>query len=328
MKNNLPFRFNQWKLYFDPRMRQLVNRIGKKRVKDAQKISSEEANRKGKFIDSFEPPWVFDFDDRKYYLQSRNKFRINFLLKTVNSLEWMIAVTARQIAIRPDQFRFQFIEYKLTGSNEKNALVPQGLSEVDYLWWRLREYFEITPKSPALITDELLIFSLNMAKLMWDSTDPFFDDTRIICDLIISYKSKLDSQAERPKLVAWSPQGYLAPMELLAVMLPPGPVTKNQWLDALADRVSKMAVEAGIEATEEACQVLDLAMPNEPEEAGQFLVLGNLNLRTHLNCAEIDKDPFPATVSHDQDAQEAIEETNLEMWTDLARAMVSASSLD
>ncbi len=129
-------------------------------------------------------------------------------------------------------------------------------------------------------------------------------------------------------LVAWSPEGYLAPTTLLAVMLPPGPVTERQWWEALADRVTKMAVEAGIEATEEACQMLDLAMPNEPEEAGQFLVLGNLNLLTHLDCAVIDKEPFPATVSHNPDAQEAIEESDLMMWTELARIMVSASSLD
>lgn len=130
-------------------------------------------------------------------------------------------------------------------------------------------------------------------------------------------------------LVAWSPEGYLAPTTLLAVMLPPGPVTERQWWEALADRVTKMAVEAGPEATLQACRDLGLPETNNPKEAGQFLVLGNLNLRTHLNCAVIDEDPFPATVGErDQEAHEIIKETDLETWVESALSLVSESSLD
>ena len=129
-------------------------------------------------------------------------------------------------------------------------------------------------------------------------------------------------------LVAWSPQGYLAPMELLAAKVPEGQITERQWREALADRVPQMAIEAGPEMTAWACRVLDLPETDDPKEAGEFLVLHNLNLRTHLDCAIIDKDLFPATATADSDAMEAIEETDLAMWTDLAASMVSASSLD
>ncbi len=129
-------------------------------------------------------------------------------------------------------------------------------------------------------------------------------------------------------LVAWSPQGYLAPMELLAAKVPAGQITKRQWWEALADRVTQMAIEAGPEMTAWACRVLDLPETDDPTEAGEFLVMGNLNLRTHLNCAILDGEPFPATATEQQEARAAIEETDLETWTDLAASMVSASSLD
>ena len=128
--------------------------------------------------------------------------------------------------------------------------------------------------------------------------------------------------------MAWSPQGYLAPMELLAAKVPAGPITERQWWEALADRVTEMAIKAGPEATVLACRALEMPETDEPKEAGEFLVLHNLNLRTHLDCAIIDKDPFPATAKAQPDAMEAIEEMDLEMWTELAVSMISASSLD
>jgi len=129
-------------------------------------------------------------------------------------------------------------------------------------------------------------------------------------------------------LVAWAPKGYAAPIELLAVMLPPGPVTERQWIESLADRVSQMAIKAGPQATLQASAILDLPATDDPAEAGQYLVLGNLNLRTHLDLAIIDKTPFPSKVSSDPAAEKALSETTLEQWVELARAQVSASSLD
>jgi hypothetical protein len=132
-------------------------------------------------------------------------------------------------------------------------------------------------------------------------------------------------------LIAWAPKGSIAPVELLVVKLPPGTVTERQWLDALSERVTKLAIEAGPEATGHACHALGLPTTDNPKEAGQFLVEGNWNLQTHLNCAAIDGPLFPATIAdgdHDDYAQEAIEQTDLEMWVELALAQVSESSLD
>lgn len=129
-------------------------------------------------------------------------------------------------------------------------------------------------------------------------------------------------------LVAWSPKGYLAPMELLAAKVPEGKITERQWIEYLADRVTAMAVKAGPEMTQWACQALDLPTTDDPMEAGQYLVMGNLNLRTHLSCAILEGEPFPATAKQEPEAQQAIEETDLETWTELAASMASASNLD
>jgi hypothetical protein len=129
-------------------------------------------------------------------------------------------------------------------------------------------------------------------------------------------------------LVAWSPKGYLAPIELLAAKVPQGKITKRQWIEALADRVTAMAIKAGPEATLQACRDLSLPETDNPQEAGQFLVMANLNLRTNLDCVIVEGKPFPATAKNEPEAQEAIEETDLESWTDLARSLVSESSLD
>ncbi len=40
--------------------------------------------------------------------------------------------------------------------------------------------------------------------------------------------------------VAYYPEGILAPIGLLAVMVPIGEVTQNIWLDALSTRVCNM----------------------------------------------------------------------------------------
>ena len=128
-------------------------------------------------------------------------------------------------------------------------------------------------------------------------------------------------------LVAWAPKKIWAPIELVAAKVPTGSVTKGQWLDSLASRVSEMAVAAGPEAVAAAARALDLPEPDEPEQAGQFFVTGNWNLQTHLSLA-MDSNPFPAKVTPSEEAAQAIRETDLETWVDLAASMVSASSLD
>jgi hypothetical protein len=141
---------------------------------------------------------------------------------------------------------------------------------------------------------------------------------------------KPEPAARAFRRVAWRPKGMLAPPELVAVMLPPGRVTEAQWWDALADRVRAMATTAGPEATYTACRTLgmDVAWTSEPGEAGQCLVEGNWNLRTHLTLAMGDNQ-FPVAVEEsDPDALLAIEDSDLQLWAELAAAQVSASSLE
>lgn len=129
-------------------------------------------------------------------------------------------------------------------------------------------------------------------------------------------------------LVAWAPKGYSAPMELLAAKLPPGKVTERDWWEALADRVSDLAVAAGEEETRAACSALDVPMVEELYQAGQSLVYHNLRLMQALDLSLDEKSPFPATVGEPtEDAKEALR-LSLMDWVDQALSVVSESSLD
>lgn len=130
-------------------------------------------------------------------------------------------------------------------------------------------------------------------------------------------------------LVAWAPSGYSVPMELLAVKIKPGQVTELQWWEALSDRVSDLAVVAGPEAVASAFSYLEMpAGPGEPEETGQYLVLGNWNLKTHLSLALMDESPFPATVGEpSEEAKEALE-IDFQDWVEHLQSVMSASSMD
>lgn len=127
-------------------------------------------------------------------------------------------------------------------------------------------------------------------------------------------------------MVAWSPNQSSAPMELIAVMVKPGKVTRRDWLEALSDRVSKMATEAPPGSVQEACAMMGLPTTDDPSEAGQYLVEGNLNLQTHLDLSM--ESEFPMQTGMPKlEAKQAIEETDLMTWAELASSMVSASSL-
>ena len=130
-------------------------------------------------------------------------------------------------------------------------------------------------------------------------------------------------------LMAWSPEQAAAPMELVAVMVKPGVLTKKDWVEALADRVSNLARKVSPADLARVCAAMGLPTEANPNQAGEVLVLGNLNLQTHLNLALAESSPFPVTVSsNNPDAQEAIERTDLTAWVDLALSQVSESSLD
>ena len=135
---------------------------------------------------------------------------------------------------------------------------------------------------------------------------------------------------DRMEKVAWAPQGVSVDWELIAVLVPPGPITKSQWLDALADRVTDMAMNEQPNLTKWASRVLGHYVGNtdDPEEAGQFFVTGNWNLQEHLSLAMYEGDPFPCLASENVDARTAIENTDFVNWVELVRAFVSSSSLD
>ena len=117
-------------------------------------------------------------------------------------------------------------------------------------------------------------------------------------------------------------------MELTAVLVKAGEITEQAWLNALSDRVTQMAIESDNPAqeTEQACRYLGLPATDNPQEAGQFLVEGNWNLQTFLTLAM--ENPFPMIAKESQEARQAIEETELESWAELAVSQVSESSLD
>lgn len=123
--------------------------------------------------------------------------------------------------------------------------------------------------------------------------------------------------------VAWAPPGISAELELVAVWVKPGPITRGQWLDALSDRVTDMAMQKDPDLTEGACRVFgtDVGCAYNPSEAGQFLVEGNWNLKTHLSLAMHDGDPFPCVAAEDEDARAAIENCDFEYWVELAHSM-------
>ena len=80
----------------------------------------------------------------------------------------------------------------------------------------------------------------------------------------------MKSTSEELKLVAWSPKGILAPIELLAVMVPVGKVTYHIWLQALSDRIWGMLEEEinPEESATWACNALKCPNCIEPNQLG------------------------------------------------------------
>lgn len=137
------------------------------------------------------------------------------------------------------------------------------------------------------------------------------------------------------QLISWSPKGLLVPTGLVAVYVKPGEITESIWLNALSNRVTKMALESDDpeQATFLACKLmgeyLGYFTDDNPHQAGQILVEDNWTLQEYIRVSVIDKDPFPdIAFENDEDAYLAIEETDLESWVDLALAQMSSANLD
>lgn len=153
-------------LLLDPRVHQLVKKVGKKRVEDAIELDL----RKNGTINSYEPPWNFPSNDPRFSLQAKSFYGLWGMLGKIKSPEWMLVITARQIALDEDSLRFGFvaIEYRLTDSNALSSQVPERCDRLNYLWWRLDRYFQINRvQESSLVTDDLLQFTLDSARLMW-----------------------------------------------------------------------------------------------------------------------------------------------------------------
>lgn len=170
--------------------------------------------------------------------------------------------------------------------------------------------------------------SQTLYRYIWRADDPQYDDEE-------GGKGYGDDEVEEDNvastLVAWYPVGMLADTRLIAVMITPGFVTYKDWIEALADRVLRLTLadEDPENAAVWASRMLDVPEASNLQSLGQALVTDNLNLLEHLNLAVIDGCPFPTQVSQsDSFAQEAIDDTDLELWVELAKSMVSASSLD
>lgn len=126
-------------------------------------------------------------------------------------------------------------------------------------------------------------------------------------------------------LVAWLPPDVSADPELIAVLVPPGVITHSQWIDALADRVTNLAVAEVPELTAWASRYLgsDVGYTDDPQEAGECFVLGNWTLQEHLSVAMYNGDPFPCVAAEDEGARDAIENSDFQLWIELAHAMTS-----
>ena len=181
-----------------------------------------------------------------------------------------------------------------------------------------------------VVTAALDYESPSLYRYMWGADDPEYGEKE---DDEESSAGK-DAPAEgnvTSVLVAWAPEGMLASPELIAVMIKPGVVTENDWLEALADRVSRMALAEvdPEEAAEWSRRVLDLPEAGNPRYLGQALVTDNWNLLEHFNLAVIDGSPFPTTVVEPSEiAEAALEDSDFALWVELARAMVSPTSWD
>lgn len=127
-------------------------------------------------------------------------------------------------------------------------------------------------------------------------------------------------------MIPWFPPG--TDPALTAVLVPRGEVTESQWWAALADRLTALVLKEPDpeEAMEFAARVMGGVTPDSPAQAGEALVQHNLELRAAMT---LNADPFPAKVGiPNQTASEAMAETGLTEWLDLAGPMVSESSLD
>lgn len=133
------------------------------------------------------------------------------------------------------------------------------------------------------------------------------------------------------QMVAWCPPGV--ERELGSVLVRTGAVlTDPDWWEALAARVQTLVDKADDpeRAAQWAARSLGVPQPEEVYQAGECLVTHNWDLWTRLRLlTHARTDPYPAKVEQDDPAaREAMEDSDLEQWINLALAQMHDSSLD
>jgi hypothetical protein len=135
-------------------------------------------------------------------------------------------------------------------------------------------------------------------------------------------------------LVAFFPECYGAPTELLAALVPAGRITERIWEEALADRLVDLALKESDpeKATSWACRALDCPHTDDPHQIGEYIFCGNANFKTLINLSVFDLDPieyFPLVQEKDnQEAREAIENYGLFDWVLSAAYFIGGDALD
>jgi hypothetical protein len=130
------------------------------------------------------------------------------------------------------------------------------------------------------------------------------------------------------KLVAFKPDGILAPAIVLYAMVPPGEVTIDIWLNGLASRVQMMLDRKKWfkkRAANKACELLNLPPCEDLNNFGRHIISDNSSFKEMI-LASITKgeSPFPAIVKEqDEEAFEGIQVGSLEGWAGLASLVVS-----
>jgi len=136
------------------------------------------------------------------------------------------------------------------------------------------------------------------------------------------------------KYIAFSPDCYTAPEEVLAAKVPAGIVTEKIWRDALSERLIELTlIESNPEKSAEwACSALDCPGIDNPNQIAQFIFERNSNLQTFINLSLIENGPneyFPLVViEDDQEALEAIDDTNLFDWVLHVAYFIGGDTLD
>lgn len=133
-------------------------------------------------------------------------------------------------------------------------------------------------------------------------------------------------------LVAFKPDGILAPDIVLYAMVPPGEVTIDIWLDGLASRVQMMLDQKKWfkkRAANKACELLNLPPCEDLNDFGRYIIGYNSSFKKVILASTTKGEtPFPAIVTEqDEEAFKGIQVGSLEGWAELASLVVSGMLL-